>query len=83
MHYGVQSATFIRTVFPGQATGTYRMNGKIPTWQGAQITADFRPTGTSRAAGSPPVPYPPSNASAFYSTAQKRIVSNPYFTIYG
>jgi len=81
--YGVQSATFIRTVAPGQATGTYRLNGMIPTWQGAQITADFRPTGSSRAAGSPPVPYPPKNASAYYSPAHTRIVPNLGAGIYG
>jgi len=79
VHYGVQSATFIRTVFPGQASGTYRINGTIPTWRGAQITANFTPSGSSRAAGAPPVPYPPKNASAFYSTMQSRIVPNPSF----
>ena len=82
VHYGVQSATFTRTVFPGQASGTYRLNGKIPTWQGAQITANFTPSGY-RAAGSPPVPYPPSNASAYYAPPQRRIIPNPTFRAYG
>ena len=79
VHYGVQSATFVRTVFPGQASGTYRINGPIPTWQGAKITASFSPPGSNRAAGSPPVPYPPRNASAYYATAQSRIVPNACF----
>ena len=48
VHYGVQSATFVRTVFPGQTSGTYRLNGQIPTWQGAQITAS---PGTAGGAG--------------------------------
>ena len=75
VHYGVQSATFVRTVFPGQASGTYRLNGRIPTWQGAQITAKPGTLG-SQSAGSPPRPYPPSNASAYYSPPQTRIVPN-------
>jgi len=88
VHYGVQSATFTRTVFPGQASGTYRINGMIPTWRGTQITAapdtaKSVPTGSSRAAGSPPIPYPPKNASAYYSPPQTRIVSNPSFIAYG
>ena len=81
VHYGVQSATFVRTVFPGQASGTYRLNGMIPTWQGAQITANFTPTG-ARAAGSPPMPYPPQNASAYYAPERTRIVPNPAFKTY-
>ena len=83
VHYGVQSATFVRTVFPDQVSGTYRINGMIPTWQGAHTTANFSPTGSSRAAGSPPVPYPPRNASAFYAPTQSRIVPNPCFKCYG
>ena len=83
VHYGVQSATFIRTVFPGQASGTYRISGTIPTWRGPQITANFTPTGSRRAAGSPPVPYPPKNASAFYSKTQSRIVPNSFFRAHG
>jgi len=75
VHYGVQSAMFVRTVAPGQASGTYRINGPIPIWQGAQITAGSA-TSSSRAAGSPPIPYPPKNASAYYSTTQSRIVPN-------
>ena len=78
VHFGVQSATFVRTVFPGQASGTYRISRTIPTWQGPQITANFPPTGSNRAAGSPPVPFPPRNASAFYSPTQSRIVPNPH-----
>ena len=82
VHYGVQSATFTRTVFPGQTAGTYRINGPIPTWRGTQITAaptsvNSLPTGSSRAAGSLPIPYPPRNASAYYSPPQTKIVSNP------
>jgi hypothetical protein len=94
VHYGVQSATFVRTVFPGQASGTYRLNGTIPTWQGPQYTASGtlasgtlaskHPSGWSsgRSAGSPPVPYPPRNASAYYSPPQTRIVPNPCYTCY-
>ena len=82
VHYGVQSATFIRTVFPGQASGTYRINGPLPTWSGAQITADL-PVSSSRAAGSPPIPYPPRNASAYYSSPHTRIIPNPQFRAYG
>jgi len=74
MHYGVQSATFVRTVFPGQASGTYRINGMIPTRQKAPVTANFPPGG--RAAGTPPIPYPPKNASAYYSPPHTRIVPN-------
>jgi hypothetical protein len=96
-HYGVQSATFVQTVFPGQATGTYRLNGMIPHWQGPQITAAPGTTAPSktvfhgnassppvpyRAAGSPPVPYPPPNASAYYSSPPKRIVPNPCHVCY-
>jgi len=78
--YGVQSATFVQTVFPGQATGTYRLNGMIPTWQKAQITAAPGTVGSSyRAAGSPPIPYPPGNATAYYSIQPQRIVPNPYY----
>ena len=77
MYYGVQSATFVRTVFPNQASGTYKMNGQIPTWRGTQIVASGI-TGTSRPS-SPPVPYPPRNASAYYSPTQSRIVPNPGF----
>jgi hypothetical protein len=83
VHYGVQSATFVRTVFPGQATGTYRLNGMIPTWQKAQITAKPNPVGSSRAAGSPPIPYPPSNASAYYSNAYTRIIPNVGYNAFG
>ena len=89
VYYGVQSATFIRTVFPGQASGTYRINNSIPTWQGPQYTASgtlasSRPIGgsSSRSAGSPPVPYPPYNASAYYSPPQTRIVPNPCYSCY-
>jgi len=96
--YGVQSATFTRTVFPGQSSGSYQLNSKIPTWRGTQVTADFRPsgssqtgsnwtgsnrTGTSRTAGSPPIPYPPRNASAFYSPPQTRIIPNSSFRANG
>ena len=83
VHYGVQSATFVQTVFPGQASGTYRLNGKIPTWQRAQITAQPGTVASYRAAGSPPVPYPPRNASAYYSNAQTRIIPNPSYKWYG
>jgi len=84
VYYGVQSATFVRTVFPGQAAGTYRLNGAIPTWRGAQITADPGPASSGqRAAGSPPVPYPPRNASAYYSSPVTRIIPNPCFSAYG
>ena len=89
VHYGVQSATFVRTVFPGQASGTYRINNSIPTWQGPQYTASApvtssSPTGgsSSRSAGSPPVPYPPHNASAYYSPPHTRIVPNPCYSCY-
>ena len=84
MSYGVQSATFVQTVFPGQATGTYRLNGMIPTWQKTQITAtaNFIPAGY-RAAGSPPVPYPPRNAVAYYAPPQSRIIANPNYKAYG
>ena len=82
VHYGVQSATFTRTVFPGQASGTYRLNGMIPTWQGAQYTAKPGTVSANRAAGSSPVPYPPRNASAYYSPAHTRIVPNPCSTCY-
>ena len=77
VHFGVQSATFVRTVFPGQVSGTYRISGMIPTWRGPQITANFTPSG-SRSAGAPPVPFPPRNASAFYSPPQGRIIPNPF-----
>jgi len=87
VHYGVQSATFIRTVFPGQASGTYRLNGMIPTWQEPQYTASGIPNSnrsttwsSSRSAGSPPVPYPPHNASAYYAPPQTRIVPNPCYS---
>jgi len=94
VHYGVQSAAFIRTVFPGQASGTYRLNGMIPAWQGPQYTATGTLTSSrttfgsssagspSRSAGSPPVPYPPRNASAYYSPPQTRIIPNPCYTCY-
>ena len=93
VHYGVQSATFVRTVFPGQAAGTYRINGMLPTWRGAQITANPGSAnpgsanpgsrGSGRSAGSPPVPYPPRNASAYYFSPQTRIIPNPCFKAYG
>ena len=89
VHYGVQSATFVRTVFPGQAAGTYRLNGMLPTWRGAQITvnpgtANSVPLNSSRpAAGSPPSPYPPRNATAYYSSPHIRIVPNPCYNAYG
>jgi hypothetical protein len=79
VHYGVQSATFTRTVFPGQASGTYRINGMIPTWNKPKITANFPLTG-ARAAGTPPIPYPPKNASAYYSGQHTRIVPHPACT---
>lgn len=82
VHYGVQSATFTRTVFPGQATGTYRINGMIPTWQGTKITASSS-TGTSRPSSSQPIPYPPPNASAYYSSQHTRIIPNTRFSFYG
>ena len=82
VHYGVQSATFTPTVFPGQATGTYRLNGMIPTWQKAQITALPGTVSSSRSAGSPPNPYPPRNASAYYSTQYTRIIPNPCYSCY-
>jgi hypothetical protein len=89
--YGVQSATFVRTVFPGQATGTDRIKTILPTWQGPQYTASGAALSsgvtntahlTGRAAGSPPVPYPPGNAAAYYSNPQTRIVSNPSYVYY-
>ena len=98
IHYGVQSATFVRTVFPGQPSGTYRTHHMIPTWRGPQITANPGPTaggrgglvsgpvhtGSSRvSAGSPPVPFPPRNASAFYSQSQSRIIPNVCFNRFG
>ena len=95
VHYGVQSATFVRTVFPGQAAGTYRINSTIPTWRGAQFTAQSEtaqnfsiskpgPAGSSRRiAGVPPVPYPPYNASAYYSNPHTRIIPNFHFSAYG
>jgi hypothetical protein len=83
VHYGVQSATFVRTVFPGQAAGTYRINGMIPTWQGAQYTAQPGTIGSYRAAGSAPIPYPPGNASAYYSNAYTRIIPNTGYNAYG
>ena len=82
VHYGVQSATFTRTVFPGQASGTYRINGQLPTWQGTKIVATSN-TSTSRPGLSPPIPYPPSNASAYYSSPHIRIIANPNFSVYG
>lgn len=97
-YYGVQSATFTRTVFPGQATGTYRLNGMIPAWQGPLYTAApgttttmqasvqgttvSRGTNVHRSAGSPPIPYPPPNASAYYSNPPQRIVPNPCYKCY-
>ena len=83
VNYGVQSATFVQTVFPGQATGTYRINGMIPTWQGAKITAMPGTVSSYQAAGSPPVPYPPRNATAYYSTAYTRIIPNTGYNVYG
>gem|GEM_PF-2134956 len=92
VHYGVQSATFIRTVFPGEASGTYRINSSLPTWQNPRINASSVLPGQNkqtprvsssgampvpyRAAGSPPIPYPPSNASAYYSKPHTRIIPN-------
>jgi hypothetical protein len=73
VHYGVQSATFVRTVFPGQAAGTYRLNGPI-TWQGAQMTAKPGTVNSSRTSDPAMTPYPPRNASAYYSNAHTRIV---------
>ena len=79
VYYGVQSATFTRTVFPNQATGTYRLNGRIPI-QGAQYTAKPGTVSSYRAAGSAPVPYPPRNASAYYAESQTRIIPNTCYT---
>ena len=102
VHYGVQSATFTRTVFPGQATGTYRLNGMIPHWRGPQHTvgsiesgadnarvysshrvSGIVTSGTGRAAGSPPIPYPPHNATAYYSNPHTRIIPNAGFNAFG
>ena len=84
VHYGVQSATFVQTVFPGQATGTYRVGGLIHSLK-APIYANYgTKTGmvsSSRAAGSPTIPYPPSNASAYYSNQCTRIIPHPSYRL--
>jgi len=105
MHFGVQSATFIRTVSPGQPSGSYRLPHMVPTWRGPQFTANpgpsastFHPPAANRSdvinyipmgssnrvsAGSPPVPFPPRNASAFYSQAHTRIIPSGNFRAFG
>jgi len=82
VNYGVQSATFMRTVFPGQATGSYRINSIIYTGK-AQTTAKPGTINSSRATGSPPIPYPPRNATAYYSNQYTRIIPNPSYKAYG
>jgi len=95
VHYGVQSASFVRTVFPGQATGTYRINAPLPTWRGPEYTAQsgavknlsVPKSGVAGSghisAGSPPVPYPPYNATAYYSNPHTRIIPNAKYNAYG
>jgi hypothetical protein len=82
VHYGVQSATFTRTVFPGQAAGTYRVNSIIPTWQSPQYIAQPGTVSSYRSAGAPPIPYPPRNASAYYSEPLTRIIPNPCYACF-
>jgi hypothetical protein len=69
MFYGTQSATFTKTVQPGEGSGVYRMTKAV------NLGTKRIPTANESLANR----YTPSVAAAYYSTTAGRIIPNRSF----